>query len=242
MKNIKGAINAEQEYLAKIERGEPSEPLISLIGKYGYENFDDFYLDKTMQSIKEIDLPVYEINDSFDSVVNEKVSANEPCICYNINIGKTIAYVPNDFHEYDKLESNHIESYNMKYGGNSDKKSVIITGDGDLKIGIMLPYHLIHEAGNSKFLLNGISSILSKYINGIKVSNNDIIDENGKIAGSAIANIGNLCIFYIQITFSDKRKLIENICGVSNKRPSYVRRDKVSPNKLLNNIVKWLKQ
>lgn len=162
-----------------------------------------------------------------DAVVNGKYGIY-------ISYGEGIhAYHGNLDIDYDLCKELNVEVVELGYNGGT-----IIGSEKDLSIIIIFPKNveLTHE-----IIINKIVAIMSKHIDNVTVSGNDILIKGDKVSGSMMRHFFKTSLWAAQISFNDYSDYINKICNKTQiKKPSYVDSQLLSRDELEEEIVEWL--
>lgn len=231
MKNIQLAMGIEQEYIQYRLQGYEPYSLFEKITECGFDSLDDYYNDKREYLINCLDFEVVDtVPEQGAYMTAMSVQANHPIIIFG-NTDNT--YVFHGTESYNELycQDNGINVIDYHSNGGN-----IIISEGDLSVGICLPVKDI----SLQYILERLKSILSKFVDGVSVDNNDIMIDGKKVIGSAIYQTDTAIGFVSHFSFSDKSDLINSICLESRKPVGYIQG--ISRDQIRQEILLWLQK
>lgn len=234
-KDIAKAIEKESEYLQrKIVEGDNTANIYEYIIQGGYDNLDEYNIDKSVYLLKHQNYEVVEEPYIGENVPVEYVMGRRPAFLYTIDCGTSYAFIPLGYEDDGTIAENGFETVSLGYNA---EHGVILSFDGDLRIYLIIPHEIDID---SDYFNNRIAEYLTENYKKCVVDNNDLMIEGGKVAGSAQISYNGMKIMLFQITFNDNRELIKRICGTQTKEPGFIDKDILSPYKLKNEILGWL--
>lgn len=233
-KNIERAIQQEVIYVVRKAKGEDVK-LSDFISPYGYSSVKDFYWDKTLHLLQhsncvELEEPYIDLK-----LAKEFLENKIPAFLWTINCPTTYAFIPSDFTDLELLSEYNLEP--VKIGYSSKDGGVVISSDGDLRIFLIYPGNLEIKL---EHFLTFFKECLSEHFSDVILDGNDILVDKKKVLGSVLIPSGKMGIFVAQVSFSDKREIIEKICGKAVKVPGFVNPKILSPYALKDKFSSWL--
>lgn len=234
MRDIEKAIEIEKFYLDKKLKGEHPFHLIDKIIECGFESLEEYFECKKAHLFKQLRFEIIEkspaecLTEGW-RLVNDKVTA-----VFFMEPDETTVFV-NCTKPYNKefCIENSITVYELPTVGGT-----IVSGKGDLAIDFCIPDNI---GINTDFMLKSIKKILSKYVTGIEIIDNDILVNNKKVCGITFYRANGMILFAIHFTFTDNLELIKKIChvdGASVKVPYHI--EGLNKITLKNEVIKWV--
>lgn len=233
MANIEKAIEIEKTYVEARMRGEYPFHLVDKIRECGFEDLEEYFKTKKDHEFNSLQFEVIEttplkaIADIFATAALKKnalLMAETP---------STMVWL-GDNSPYNETfcKNNNIPVLPIQTKGGT-----IVHTKGDLSIGICMTKK---DGFNTKFMLDGLADIFSKYTSKkIEVNGNDILIDGYKVVGSSSYRLGDIYVFVALASMSEKSQLIKEICSkVSDKTPGYI--DFMTTEQLREEIKTWL--
>lgn len=236
MKNIKEAIELEQQYIQfRLENKEPFS-LAEEIKKYGFTNLDEYFDEKLKYQISQLNFTVEEVlpftaADAMLQLIQERKNG-----ILLMNTDQTVVYHGSEDFNREYCEQNNIpviEHYSI--GG------TLVASDGELSIGVCMPRL---EGINREYMLLKLKEIFDKYYEQgeVVIDNNDLLINGKKVCGTTVYPIKEVFGFLAQFSFDDKTDLISKICypskSGSSKQPGFI--DKITRKQLREEVIAWL--
>ena len=232
MKDIIGAMAEEKAYQQDRLNGIDTSLNVRL-SKYGYGDLAEYFTKKRNYLFNTWQPEVYRVPvEDFaevleDAIVSEKYGIYIP-ICEGLH-----AYHGDDDIDYDECQKLNIRVVELKYQGGT----IIGSGD-DLSIEIVMPFSIGFDAN---FVITKIASILSKHMDCVEISNNDILVHGDKVMGSMEKEVGNVYVWAAQFSFGEYDQYVERICKKkSNKSPGRIDSSKLTRDELEREVLAWL--
>lgn len=232
MKDLKGAIEAEKLYVADRINGINAN-LFERLKPFGYENLAEYFDEKSDYFLKKWKPEVFRIETEVladvlnDAIVNGKYGIYTP-------IAKGhYAFHGNDEIDRERCKNLGVEIIDLKYGGGT-----IIGSNEDFSFEIIAPvkFGFTHAK-----IINKVAEIIGNYIEKVEIDGNDILVDGEKIMGSMTRQVGNSFVWAAQISFGEYGDYIREICNKkSGKKPGYIKKAKLTKEKLESEVLKWL--
>lgn len=236
MKDIKGAIQAEDRYLLERLVYEHDVSIYDFIQPYGYMSLDEYQNDKKDYLLAHTEMEVYltdmtEIEDRVEANVINKIPS-----VFIPTADKQFAWVGvRDEIDVELFEQYGVHPYNMRYIGGT-----IISGPEDFSIAIITPsrYGL-----TCNYYTERIGRFLERYFDNVVVTGNDILIDNKKVAGAVVREVNDVFLFATQISFKDRSTIIDRLCPPhGDKTPGCIDNSIISRTELQNEILSWFKE
>ena len=134
MKDIKNAIQAQQEYRQALEVNPFTANIYEYLAPYGYTDLDDFTSDKIEYLLKNSNIPITITNpdECLQSDLMEILTAKQQ-LFISINNGKIFAW-----HQNDDIDTELFENYGIPIYETHGEGGTIISGPDDLDIALVL--------------------------------------------------------------------------------------------------------
>jgi hypothetical protein len=234
-KNIELAIEKEREYLErKVTNGDNTANIYDYLGLAGYDNLEEYFRDKSLHMLTNLDYTVVEEPYIGENVPVEYVMNKQPSFLYTINCNTSYAFIPLGYEDDGTIASSGLQIVSLGYNA---EHGVILSFDGDLRVYLIIPDAIdLH----SDYFINRMSEYISENYMECTVDNNDIMIGNKKVAGSAEIHYNNMRIILFQVTFNDNSELIKRICGEQAKEPGCIDSKILSPYELKDEFLRWL--
>ena len=208
---IEQAIEAEQVYLQKRLEGED----VALdLSEYGYENLDAYFADKRDYQFHALDYTeMWTTDEKAFADIAAILQAEKPVLLFEKH-PEPFIYLGSKDYDAAAIEASGIKAYDGGYLGGT-----IVGGTGDLSVGIFFPKEIDVRADH---IINELVGIL--IVNGVNAykDNNDIMLDGRKVAGTARLETDTYYGFVAYVSFSDNAELVRQICGDSEKKPSFI--------------------
>lgn len=234
MKNLTEAMSEEKKYIAD-RLNDINSSIIERLSQYGYDNLTDYFKDKKEYLFNEWKPEVIYIDVKDLTVGLENAIHNEQ---YGVYIS-----VSNDsyaFHGSDYIDYNLAEKLGVYVAELYHKGGTIIGGSGDLGIEIVAPVSIELDAD---VILKKFYEIISKYMDNVEISGNDILVNGKKVLGSMSRRVGNAFIWAAQVSFEDHSELINQLCNKKSiKQPSYIDSNILNKDMFEKEVLKWLQK
>lgn len=234
-KDILKAIEIEKNYLEEKLKGNCPYQLIDKIIECGFDSLDEYFTSKKDYLIKTLNFDIVYITPAdciseIWRVFNEKLTE----ICIVETLSPTVYSCASKPCNKDFCIENGITVLDIPSGGGT-----IVSNINDTVIGISVPDVLQID---SAFILDGIASIIRKYIDNVEIIGNDILVNGGKVCGMTSLTNNGVLFTMMHFSFTDSSDLINAICCVDNKAakksPSYM--TALDRNMLKEEVIKWL--
>ena len=234
-KKLLKAMRIENEYLQYRMKGEEPFHLVDRITELGYNSLDEYFTEKKEHKFKQWKPEIFRIETERLSEVLEDAIINGKYGIYTPIADKKYAFHGNDEIDYDLCESLDIRVIEMNYRGGT-----IIGSDEDFSVEIIAPVEIGLESGT---IIKKMHEIVSKYIDNVTISGNDLLVDDEKVMGSMSRSVGHTFVWAAQFTFGDYADDIEKVCNKkSKKKPSKIKSEHLTKNKLEKEVFKWLQK
>lgn len=235
-KNISLAYQEETNYYAdKVRLNSNTLDVLDYIGKAGYDNYEEYYVDLQEYLLKTQNYEIVEEPEINANVPVPYITSNTSAFLYAINCNVNYAFVPNSINDYTTIESHGYTPVKLGY---ESSNGPILSCDGDLRIYLMYPVNIDISY---KYFSDKMSQLLSNYYEDVTTDNNDVMVNGKKVIGGASTIMNNMRIVVFQINFVDKLAAIQDICGISDKVPGHIDSSVISPEEFKNEFLKWLR-
>lgn len=235
-KNILLAYQEEINYYAdKVRLNSNTLDVLDYIGKAGYDNYEEYYIDLQEYLLKAQNYEIVEEPEINANIPVPYITSNTSAFLYAINCNVNYAFVPNRINDYTTIESHGYTPVKLGY---ESSNGPILSCDGDLRIYLMFPANI--DISYSYFSVK-MSQLLSNYYEDVSTDNNDVMVNGKKVIGGASTIMNNMRIVVFQINFVDKLAAIQDICGISDKVPGHIDSSVISPEEFKNEFLKWLR-
>ena len=235
IKDIAKAYEAEQQYYKDKDRLHSNVlDILDYIRPCGYDTYEEYWKDVQEYKLKIQNYEIVEAPGIAEDVYIDYIKNNKPTFVYLINSSNNYAFVPQNFEHDEIFKEYNIIPAHMTYKADN---GVIITSNGDLRI-VLITNEIEIEI---EYFLNKLKQYLSIFFENVIVDNNDILIDNKKVCGSGFMKINNMNIYMFQITFVDRIELIKKICKNSIKEPGFIDSKILSPYKLKDEFISWLR-
>lgn len=232
MKDIKKIKQTEKEYL-EAKRNNQNFNFVGYLEKMGYDSIDDYVYERDLDTIKDLDLPVYNLsNDDAVAMFLDCIKNNKYCLIFvDKPINTPIVFVGEKDNTVDKCLENDLIPYTLgTFGG------TVVCQPGDVTFGIVLPKNYKLE-----FIVNTIYRILSNYNNNFTINGNDILLSGKKIAAiTQVESVKNVSALGANISFRDSSDLIKKVCTKKGKTPGKIDASILTESKFINDFKVWL--
>ena len=234
MKDLIGAMNEEKLYIKDKLNGTDTSLKDRLVN-YGYNDLQAYFVDKRMKMFNDWHPEVYYVDVKTLTTELENAIRNEKFGIYISTSDSLYA-----FHGSDPIDYELCDNLNVCVAELYHQGGTIIGSSADLGIEIVAPIDLGLDAS---FMLNKFYEIISKYIDNVTITGNDILVDGKKVMGSMRRNIGKTFIWAAQISFQDYTDIINKICTKqSQKTPSYIDSEYLTRDVLEMEVLKWLQK
>lgn len=235
-KDIAKAYAAElQYYNDKDTHHSNTLDILDYIKPCGYNTYDEYYSDVQEYMLRTLNYEIVEEPYIDPNMPIPYIQQRQPAYLYTINCDTNYAFVRNDFDKDDILKN---YNYTICRLGYEFSHGPIISEDGDLRIYLIYPIQIELDVN---YFLNKFKDYLLNYYDNVVVDNNDIMINNKKVCGSVMLNLNQMNILLMQVNFTDKTKIVEEICGISDKMPGYINPSILSAENLNNEFMSWLR-
>lgn len=239
MKDIKNAIQAQQEYRQALEVNPFTANIYEYLAPYGYTDLDDFTSDKIEYLLKNSDIPITITTPEVGIAMTlNNFSQGQSQVVLCINNEKIYAWHCNDDIDIELFNDYGIPIYETGAEGGT-----ILGSPDDLDIALVLSRDDFDECNFYKYFNNHLAAYLSAALpeHEVVADNNDILIDGKKIMGSSIA-ISDECLLYVaHISFYDFSALAKILCSKeSSKTPGCVPAE-LNRATLLEEIKSWFK-
>lgn len=233
MKDIKGAMAKEREYLSYRMKGEEPYHWADAVKEYGFESIKEYSEAKRDYEFSQIKFEVVEtvperyIEDLFANITKQ----NNVLLLCDVN-ETVIAHGNNTEFNTEYCNECGYKIFPLYAGGGT-----IVFTNGDLAVGIMLKQNKIF---GRDYLLKSVARIISKYTDKtVEVTGNDILVGGEKISGSTTYEKNDMFAVIFNLSFSDKSEIINNVClKHSEKHPGYI--DFMTREDFKREVIEWL--
>lgn len=234
MKNLTEAMKEEKRYVAD-RLNNINTSLIERLNQYGYDNLTDYFKDKKELLFNEWKPEVYYIDTKNITVELEKAIRNQQYGVYFPIVNELYAFHGSDYINYELAEKLGVYVVELYYKGGT-----IIGGSGDLGIEIVAPASIELD---TDIILKKFYEIISKYVDNVEISGNDILVNGKKVLGSMSRRVGNAFIWAAQVSFEDHSELINQLCSKNSiKEPSYIDDDVLNKDLFMKEVLSWLQK
>lgn len=234
MKDIAKAIEEEKLYIID-KMNDINTSLLSRLQPFGYENLNEYFIEKRNYLFNQWRPEVYPINVKTLTTELENAIRNEKYGIYLSVSDSLYAFHGSDDINYKLCEKLGVYVAELFYKGGT-----IIGSPLDLGIEIVAPNYIGLDC---QFILNKFYNIISKYLNNVEISGNDILIDGKKILGSMERRIGNVYVWAAQISFGNYNSIIEQICNKkSTKIPGFIDHHLLTKDVLEKEILSWLQK
>ena len=234
-KDIEAAYKAEIQYYKDKETQHSNVlDILDYIKPCGYNTYDEYFADVQEYKLKIQNYEIVEEPYIAPNIPIPYLNNHQPAFLYTINCETNYAFVKNDFTQFDILEKYNYTPVQLGYETSS---GAILSGDGDLRIYLIYPIQINLDFS---YFLNKLRNYLSNYYNNVTVDNNDILINGKKVCGSIMLIFNSMKILLMQINFTDKKDIIQEICGVNAKVPGYIDPNILTAENLKNEFLTWL--
>lgn len=236
MKDITGAIAAEQQYIHDRIDLALDVSIYDYLRPCGYDDLDEYANDKKDYQLTQLDMEIY-LTDMLD--IEDRVETNVINKIPSIFIptaDTTFAWIgERDALDTTLFEQNNVQTYNMRYLGGT-----IISGPEDFSIAIITPDYIDIC---STYYMERICKFLQQYFPDAHYDRNDIIVEGKKVAGTVMRRIDGVLVFATQISFVDRTEVINLLCPPhGDKVPGCIDPTVLSKSVLQNEILSWFEE
>lgn len=233
MKDIKGAIQAEDRYLLERLAFENDVSIYDFLAPYGYTSLDEYQKDKKDFVLTQSGMIIY-LTDmlAIEDRVEAHVRAQVPSVFIPTAECQFAWVGVRDEIDMSLFEQYGVRPYNMRYIGGT-----IISGPEDFSIAIITPsvYGL-----TCNYYTERIGEFLSKYFDNVEVTGNDILIDGKKIAGAVSREVNDVFLFATQISFKDRTEVINVLCPPhGDKTPGCIDSSVLSRDELQAEILSW---
>lgn len=236
MKDIRGAIQAEDRYLVERLAYEHDVSIYDFIQPYGYLTLDEYQNDKKDYLLAQTGMIVHltdmtEIEDRVEANVINKIPS-----VFIPTADAQFAWVGvRDEIDAELFERYSVHPYNMRYIGGT-----IISGPEDFSIAIITP----SSCGlTCNYYMERIGEFLSKYFDNVEVTGNDILIDGKKVAGAVVREVNDVFLFATQISFKDRTDVINILCPPhGDKIPGCIDSSVLSRDELQGEILSWFEE
>lgn len=236
MRDIAGAIAAEQQYIQdRIENGYDVS-IYDYLAPYGYFILEEYSKDKKDYELKTLNIDVH-LTDMLN--IEDRVEANVIRKIPSIFIptaDKTFAWIgERDVLDTALFSEYEIQAYNMRYLGGT-----IISGPEDFSIAIITP-DTIDIC--STYYMERICDFLRQYFPDAHYDRNDIMVNDRKVAGTVMRRVDGMLAFAMQVSFVDRTDMINILCPPhGDKIPGCIDSTILNKTVLQNEILSWFKE
>jgi lipoate-protein ligase A len=232
-KNIKKAIEKEKEYLDYRKQDKEPFHLVDAIKEFGFESLDEYFRAKKKQSF---------VDSGFAFIEKEPISGIVECIRLLALQKPFVLFANSDvkfvFHGNSEINREYCEKNDIPIVPIHTNGGAIVNLPGDFSFCICCKKELI---GDASYILEGVRDILQKYTDKpVSVDNNDILVDGLKVCGSASYNKQKYFMFVGYFSFSDKSKLISNICTTTKVGKDVGFIDFIDRDILRQEVKEWL--
>lgn len=209
--------------------------ILDYISKAGYDNYDDYYSDLQEYLLKIQDYKIVEEPYIDPSLHNPYILNKVPAFLYQIHCDTNYAFVTNNFDKEEILKNYNYQICKLGYDFSSGP---IISESGDLRLDLIYPIQIELKAD---YFLSKLANYFKKYYDDVKVDNNDILIDGKKVCGSVMFCYNEMKVLLLQINFVDKKDVIQDICGITDKVPGHIDSSIVSAEDVKNEFLSWLR-
>lgn len=235
-KDIVKAYKAEIQYYKDKEKLHSNVlDILDYIRPCGYDTYEEYYKDVQEYKLKIQDYEIVEEPYIDPSMPVPYLQNKQSAFLYTIHCNTNYAFVKNDFDKEDILKNYNYQICKLGYEFSSGP---ILSSDGDFRIYLIYPIQI--ELG-ADYFLNKFVEYLSNYYNDVQVNKNDILINGKKVCGSVMFHYNEMKVLLMQINFTDKKDIVQEICGVSEKVPGYINSEILTAEKLKNEFITWLR-
>lgn len=239
MKDIKNAIQAQQEYRQALEVNPFKTNIYEYLAPYGYTDLDDFTSDKIEYLLKNSNIPITITTPEVGIAITlDNFTHDQQQAVFGINNEKIYAW-----HCNDDINTELFNDYGIPIYETGTEGGTILGSPDDLDIALILSHDDFDECNFYKYFNNRLAAYLCAALpeHEVVADNNDILIDSKKIMGSSIAITDNCLLYVAHISFYDFSALAEILCDKnSNKTPGCVPAE-LSRATLLEEIESWFK-
>lgn len=234
-KNIALAIQKENEYLQeKLFEEDNTASIYDYLKEAGYDNTSEYYHDKNIYLLRTQNYSIVREPEINANIPKPYLRDKIPAFLYTIECQENYAFITNDFDNLSVLERYGYTPVRLGY---NVSRGPILSSSGDLRIYLIIPGEIEVDID---YFTSLSTSYLGDYFDNVTSDKNDILISGRKVCGGVQMSYGGMKIFIFQFTFIDKTQEIEEICGVSEKRPGYIDSSVLSPEQLKDEFISWL--
>jgi len=230
---IEKAIEVEKKYQEDREKGIENKSLAELLNPFGYNNLENYFLDKINYQLKHVGIQAYEGDMlGIPDAIAESVKTATPTTFFPYARRKFIWH-GNEEIDLELCEKLNIDILTLDYfGGN------IVSGPEDFSMGFLVPKTI---DVSFEYVLNRFANFYKKYFKDVIVDNNDIIINGNKIQGSICFEGNGMFFFGTAISFTDRTDLIKQICKKkSTKIPGFIDNNILTKEELVQEVKSWV--
>lgn len=234
MRDIIGAMEEEKLYISD-RINSINTSLLERLTPFGFGSLNEYFMEKKEYLFNQWEPEVYPIDVRTLTTELEKAVQNEKYGIYISVADGLYAFHGSDEIDYELCGKLGISVAELYYQGGT-----IIGSSKDLGIEIVAPSYIGLDAN---YLLKKFYEIISKYIDNVSISGNDILVDGKKVMGSMIRKVGKVFVWAAQISFEDYTDIITQVCNKkSAKIPSYIDSTKLSRDLLYKEVIEWLQK
>ncbi len=234
-KNIALAIQKENEYLQeKLFEGENTADIHTYLMEAGYSDTSEYFHDKNIYLLRTQNYSIVEEPEINANIPKPYLEGKIPAFLYTIECPENYAFITNDFNNLSVLERYNYTPVRLGY---NVSRGPILSSSGDLRIYLIIPGEIEVDID---YFTSLSTSYLGDYFDNVTSDKNDILISGRKVCGGVQMSYGGMKIFLFQFTFIDKTQIIEEVCGVSEKKPGFIDPSVLSQEQLKNEFLSWL--
>lgn len=234
MKDLIGAMGEEQEYVSERMNGIDTA-LMERLKPYGYDSLSEYFRDKREYKFNEWKPEVYRVEIGALSEEVEAAIRNEKYGVY-IPFSECIhAFHGNDEIDYALCKELGICVSELHYIGGT-----IIGSPADFAVYVVAP----NEIGlDAQHFIKKYYEIISRYVDGAEIAENDILVNGEKVMGSMRRVIGSVFVWAAQVSFGEYSDIIAQVCNKkSGKNPGHIDSNLLTRDTIEREVIAWLQK
>ena len=234
MKDLISAMAEEKAYVADRLKNINTS-LVDRLTPYGYSNLTEYFADKQEHLFNEWIPEVYPID-------VRNITADLEAAVRNEKYGIYLSYADGLYAFHGSLDIDHTlcEELGICVAELYHTGGTIIGSNADLGIEIIAPKSVGLTSG---IILKKFQEIISKYIDGVTIAENDILVNGDKVMGSMQRQIGNTFVWAAQVSFRDYTDIITQVCNKQIvKKPSHIDSTLLTRDVLESEVIAWLQK
>ena len=227
------AMEIEKIYQQYRLKGEEPFHLADKIAELGYESLAEYFTEKKEYLFSQWAPEVYYIGvDTFSAAVEDAIVNGKYGVYIPVADG-LYAYHGSDTIDYALCEELGVRVIELNYQGGT-----IVGSADDLSIEIVAPADIELE---HSVIIHKVCEIVSKYVDGVSISGNDLLVNGEKVMGSMVRRVGKSFVWAAQISFGEYSEVIEQVCNKKSvKKPSRIDSTLLTRDRLEEEVLAWL--